>query len=300
MSQTGAGKRWAAALVCVFASLAAYGQQKQSGKAEKQPEEQRAGFVNGVYRGIDRNEYPGDDNMKTLHRTFAFTGYWLTPPPGENSNSWQGHRAALFRQGWGFLLLANGKLDDEILAAKNVGILPAQLGRQDAQAAIESAKSEGFPKHAILFLDQEEGGRLLAEQVDYLLGWTEAVAASGYWPGVYASGIEVPDGVPGKKIHTIQHIRTIVKERHLHTVAFFDYQDGCPPAPGCKLAAKPLSATGEPDLTAWQYAQSPRRPEITKACAKTYAADGNCYDPALPFVELDFDVAATADPSNGR
>ncbi len=91
-----------------------------------------------------------------------------------------------------------------------------------------------------------------------------------------------------------------MKERHLHTVAFFDYQDGCPPAPGCTLAAKPLSTTGEPDLTAWQYAQSPRRPEITGACKKTYDVDGNCYDPELPSVVLDFDVAATSDPSNGR
>ena len=74
----------------------------------------------------------------------------------------------------------------------------------------------------------------------------------------------------------------------------------CTPAPGCTLAAKPLSTAGEPDLTAWQYSQSPRRPEITKSCGATYAADGNCYAPGFSSVFLDMDIASSADPSHGR
>jgi hypothetical protein len=50
----------------------------------------------------------------------------------------------------------------------------------------------------------------------------------------------------------------------------------------------------------WQYAQSPRRKEITAACSKTYAADGNCYVPGLPKIMLDLSVAASPDPSHGR
>jgi hypothetical protein len=257
------------------------------------------GYANGVYTGFDRNDYPGDSAMQSMKKTFAFTGYWLTPPPEEKSNSWQGKRATLLAQGWGFLLLANGRLDKEILKAQKKGTSPAQLGKQDAQAAVAAAKSEGFPSHAIIFLDQEEGGQLLDEQAAYLLGWTEAVAASDYRPGVYASGQPVPDG-GGKTIDTIQHVRAMVKERQLHEVAAFAYQDACPPAPGCSLAAKPLAEAGEPDLIAWQYAQSPRRPQITKACAKTYAADGNCYAPGFPTIPVDLDAASSADPSNGR
>jgi len=256
-------------------------------------------YVNGVYRGFDRNDYPGDATMQALHGTFAFTGYWLTPPPGETANSWLGKRFTLRQQGWGFLILANGKFDKEILKAQKAGTSPAQLGRQDAQAAVAAAKSEGFPPHAIIFLDQEEGGGLLDEQAEYLLGWTEAVAASDYKPGVYASGQPVPDG-PGKTVDTIRHIRSLVKERHLHQVAVFDYQDACPPSPGCTLAPKPLSAAGEPEITIWQYAQSPRRPEITAACKRTYDVDGNCYVPVFPSLDLDMDAAVTADPSNGR
>ena len=249
--------------------------------------------------GFDRNDYPGDDAMAALHHTFAWTGYWLNNPPGENTNTWQGKRSLLRAQGWGFLVLANGRLDKEILKAAKAGTSPAQLGRRDAAAAIAAAQREGFPANTTLFLDQEEGGRLLDEQAGYLLAWTEAVAAGGFRPGVYASGQPVPDE-PGTTIDTVRDIRARVRAGKLHEVAMFDAQDSCPPAPGCTLAAKPLSAAGEPDLTAWQYAQSPRRPEITRSCATTYAADGNCYAPRFPRLFLDMDVASSADPSEGR
>jgi Domain of unknown function (DUF1906) len=263
------------------------------------------GAVAGGFRGFDRNDYPGDAAMATLRSTFAFTGYWLTNPPGENANSWQGKRALLRQQGWGFLVLADGRLDDEILKAKKTGTSPAGLARKDAAVALAAARSEGFPAHTILFLDQEEGGILLDEQAAYLLAWTEAIAASDYRPGVYASGQPVPNG-PGQTITTIDDIRSRVTTGHLHAIAMFDAQDTCPPAPGCTLNAKPLSTSGEltlspgGDLIAWQYSQSPRRPELTKSCAKTYAADGNCYAPGAPTTFLDMNIASSADPSHGR
>ena len=73
-----------------------------------------------------------------------------------------------------------------------------------------------------------------------------------------------------------------------------------PPAPGCTLHPKPLSTTGLEGLTAWQYSQSPRRPELTQSCKATYAPDGNCYAPGFPTVFLDMDAATTPDPSHGR
>ena len=53
------------------------------------------GAVSGGYRGFDRNTYPGDDTMKSMRfggAAFAFTGYWLTPPPGASANSWKEKR----------------------------------------------------------------------------------------------------------------------------------------------------------------------------------------------------------------
>lgn len=253
----------------------------------------------GPFVGFDRNDYPGDDVMSSMRKTFSFTGYWLTNPPGEQANTWTGKRALLRSQGWGFLVLADGRLDAEILKAQKTSTSPATLGKQDAAAAITAAKHEGFPAGTIVFLDQEEGGRLLEEQAAYLLGWTEAVAASGFRPGVYASGQRVQDD-PGVWIDTIEDIRTRVKKSGLHDVAIFDALDQCPPAPGCTVHAKPLSAAPDADLTVWQYSQSPRRAEITKSCAATYASDGNCYAPGFPQVFLDMDTADSADPSHGR
>lgn len=258
-----------------------------------------SGPAENGYIGFDRNDYPGDSAMAAMHKTFAFTGYWLTNPPGEQANTWIGKRALLRSQGWGFLVLANGRLDAEILKAQKAGTSAAMLGQHDAATAVDAAKREGFPAHTILFLDQEEGGRLLEEQAVYLLGWTEAVASSEFRAGVYASGQRVQDD-PGVWIDTIEDIRDRVKKGGLHDVSIFDALDQCPPAPGCTLHPKPLSAAPDPDLTIWQYAQSPRRPEITSSCAATYASDGNCYAPGFPKIFLDMDVAGSPDPSHGR
>ncbi len=305
-----------AAILATAGGLHADGQAAAASERAPRTAAAGTGTAAGGYLGFDRNEYPGDQAMAALHRSFAFTGYWLTNPPGEDSNTWQGKREALLRQGWGFLVLANGRLDAEISKAQRRGITPAALARRDAAAAVARARAEGFPAHTILFLDQEEGGELLAEQAAYLLAWTEDVAGSEYRPGVYASGAPVfvrsgspvPVGTPAGagQTTTIDDIRSRVLAKGLHPVAMFDAQDACPPAPGCTLKARPLESSGMAvlspggDLAAWQYAQSPRRPELTRACAATYDRDGNCYAPEAPGVFLDMDLAASADPSHGR
>jgi hypothetical protein len=249
--------------------------------------------------GFDRNEYPGDAALPALRRHFAFAGYWLNTPPGSSHNTWLGKREVLLRNDFGFLLLVNGRLEAQIAKAGRSGTKPAALGSRDAADAVAAARREHFPTGAILFLDQEEGGRLTPGQAGYLFAWTEAVAHSGYLPGVYASGQPVEDG-PGKTITTVQDIREHVAAQHLHPIAVWVYQDACPPANGCTMQPPPLGHSGTPDVTVWQYAQSPRRRSITSACSKTYAADGNCYAPDLPQMILDLNVASSSDPSHGR
>jgi len=258
------------------------------------------------YVGFDANDYPGDAKLPTLRQQFAFTGYWLNNPPGATHNPWAGKRDVLVRNGFGFLIVFNGRLDAQILRSKKQGKSPAALGRQDAGVAVAAANREGFPTGAILFLDQEEGGRLLPEQAEYLLSWTETVAATDYRPGVYASGKPVRDqDANGKPIMltTIQDIREHVAAGKLHEIAFWDAQDACPPAPGCVIDSANVPAldqSGTSDLAAWQYAQSPREPSVTKVCAATYNRDGNCYAPGIPGVQLDLSVSASPDPSHGR
>jgi len=258
----------------------------------------------GFYAGFDRNEYPGDAALPELRKHFDFIGYWLTNPPGESRNTWIGKREILLRQGFGFAVVANGRLDQEILRSAKQRVPPAALAQKDAAAAVKAARREGFLPRTILFLDQEEGGRLYDEQAAYLLAWTEAVAASDYLPGVYASGEPVPDGKSpdGKPvtITTIQDIRARVSAGHLHEIAIWVTLDACPPAPGCVLSPPPPDMSGVLDATAWQYAQSPRRKSKTQVCGKTYASDGNCDTPAPARFDVDLSSATTPDPSHGR
>ncbi len=258
----------------------------------------------GEFLGFDRNEYPGDGRLAELHRHFAFAGFWLNNPPGASANTWAGKRQTLRDAGFGFLTLWNGRLDAEIVRAQKAGTAPASLGKRDGAAAIEAARREGFPRGTIVFLDQEEGGRLLPEQAAYFFGWTEQVGASAYKPGSYLSGQPSPDGVglDGGKltITTAEDVRQQVAARHLHPVVFWVAQDACPPAPGCVAQIPRLKESGTADAAVWQFAQSPRRPDLTRSCATTYAADGNCYGGASKDLALDLNVAHSADPSSGR
>ena len=256
--------------------------------------------------GFDRNDYPGDGRLGDLRKHFAFSGYWLNNPPGENANSWAGHRQKLHDAGFGFLVLWNGRLDAQIKASK---ISPEDQGKQDAASAIAAARTEGFPDNTIIFLDQEEGGRLLPEQSSYFFGFTETVSASNYRAGSYLSGEPSPEGHDEHgnpvTISTAEDVRETSSSKHLHPVSLWVSQDSCPPAPGCTVAPgvmKKLTpkSSGIMDASVWQYAQSPRRLDRTKSCAATYAKDGQCYAGVSSDLFLDLNLADSPDPSHGR
>ncbi len=250
-----------------------------------------------TFLGMDRNDYPGDANMQVLRKTFAFTGYWLNNPPGADRNTWAGKRMQLQEMGYGFLLLFNGR---EYQYLKSSGDAVG-VGTRDAAAAVKAASAEGFPKGAILFLDQEQGGRMLPEQRAYIHAWVDGVEKGGYHAGVYCSGIATRESAKVSVV-TANDIRDNAGGRQIH---FFISNDQCGPSPGCVFPDKALSptASGISFAEAWQYAQSPRRPEMTAACRKTYASDGNCYPPGLAAnsgLHIDIDTATSADPSQGR
>ncbi|HTZ72456.1 MAG TPA: glycoside hydrolase domain-containing protein [Candidatus Aquilonibacter sp.] len=235
--------------------------------------------------------------MAKLAPEFAFTGYWLNGPPGETATNWTGKRAVIQSDGFGFVILFNGRLDKQLKSVARATI----LGEGDADSAVSAALREGFPKGAIIFLDQEEGGRLLPEQNAYLFSWVDELTSEGFRPGVYCSGIPAPDG-PGKFIVTADDIKQHEGRRN---ISFFVYNDACPPSPGCAGAGDPSppSASGTTFAVVWQFSQSPVRPEYAKACRSTYAKDGFCYPPgqsAQNPVYVDMDSASSADPSAAR
>jgi hypothetical protein len=243
-----------------------------------------------TYLGFDRNDYPGDENLPALRKTFSFTGYWLNNPPGAKANGWRGKRETVQRAGFGFLLLFNGRSYAELKSAPNPGT-------SDGEAAAQAAKDEGFRRGSVIFLDQEEGGRLLQEQKQYVFGWADAVKQSGYRPGVYCSGIEIPDPAGGS-ISTARDLHDSAQGREL---VFWVANDACPPSPGCGFSqTPPPEASGVPFAEVWQFAQSPLRQRFAAACAQSYNTDGNCYpagvDASLK-LHLDLNSSHKADPS---
>jgi hypothetical protein len=247
------------------------------------------------YLGFDRNEYPGDQNLKQLRASFAYAGYWLNNPPGSNSNSWMGKRGKLEAAGFGYLVLFNGRLFRELRSVELAG----ELGKSDALAAVRSAGAEGFPAHTILFLDQEEGGRLLPGQRAYLFAWIDGVRRSGFRAGVYCSGMAALEK-SGASVVTAEDIRQSAGTRE---ITYWVTNDACPPSPGCSVSRHPPSVgdSGVSFAEVWQFAQSPRRKDVAGGCGKTYAADGNCHVPGLDSaLHVDLDTSTSADPSHGR
>jgi hypothetical protein len=248
----------------------------------------------GTYLGFDRNDYPGDANLKILKQTFIYTGYWLNNPPGEKSNSWSGHRLALQSAGFGFLALFNGRLYAELKSVANA----QRLGKTDARAAVSSAAREGFPKATIIFLDQEQGGRMLPEQKAYIYAWVDGVTAAGFRAGIYCSGIPAPDD---SNIVTADDIRQNAGKRE---IVYWAINDTCPPAPGCVFPPHPPSPaqSGVRFAEVWQFAQSPQRTDVAGRCSN-YSRDGNCHPPGTSPAQglhVDLNSANSPDPSRGR
>jgi hypothetical protein len=125
------------------------------------------------------------------------------------------------------------------------------------------------------------------------------VIAGNFSGGIYCSGMPAKEGKG--TIVTAKDIRSRAGDR---PIEYFVYNDACPPSPGCVYAknAPAPSGSGVAFASIWQFAQSPRRHEFTKNCARTYHAEGNCYAPgaAAGSAMLDLNSAASPDPSNGR
>jgi hypothetical protein len=247
-----------------------------------------------TYLGFDANEYPGDDALPALRRTFTFSGYWLNAPPGAKTNSWTGRRAELLKNKFGFLILFNGRLSKEL----EPPVDPGDLGARDADAAVAAARRERFSPgmFTIIYLDIEEGGRMYPAQIKYIQGWSVRVASGGFSAGVYCSGIEVKEG-GGQTITTADDIH-----ERAPVTAYFIYNDACPPSPGCAYLRTPPPPwqSGFAGARVWQFAQSPRRRKLTGPCSATYNSDGNCYPPASPaagHLLLDLDSSVSPDPS---
>jgi hypothetical protein len=247
-----------------------------------------------AFLGFDRNDYPGDDRLNELRKTFDYSGYWLNNPPGAHANTWVGKRERLQAAGFGFLVLLNGRLYAELRNINNA----TRLGQVDARSAAMAARREGFPDSTIIFLDQEQGGRMLPEQKAYIFAWVDEVSRSGFRAGVYCSGMR---GTDEDRVITAEDIRENAGKRD---ITYWVTNDACPPAPGCAVGPHPPlpRVSGISFAEVWQFAQSPQRKDVARSCSG-YSSDGNCYARAaqgLKRLHIDLNAAMSADPSHGR
>jgi hypothetical protein len=247
------------------------------------------------FPGFDRNQYPGDAALPLLRKSYSFASYWLSPPPGEKSNSWTGKRNMMKSQGFGFLLLYRGRTSGELPYKKD----SIDAGLADAQGAAAVARREGFPDGSVIFLDVEEGGRFFPGYHAYLRSWAESLTKEKFRPGIYCSGIVVDEG-EGSTVISADDIREHIG---VADVVYWVYNDACPPSPGCGVPRNPPtpSASGVAYASVWQYVRSPREKKVARHCPG-YSADGNCYTPGDPAHKwfLDENVAITSNPSAPR
>lgn len=244
------------------------------------------------FLGFDANDYPGDDALPILRKTFSFVSFWLGPPPGEKRSTWLGKRSMLESRGFGFLVLYNGRDSHKLKSIAHA----RQKGVLDAQGAAKVARQEGFPSGTVIFLDIEEGGRLPQKYHEYVRAWFDELARARFHGGAYCSAMPVDEG-QGNSITTVKDLQDHMDGRKL---IFWVYNDACPPSPGCIFSnVPPVAQSGFSSAAVWQYAQSPRRKEFTAKCAASYAADGNCYAPGDSAHKwfLDANAATTANPS---
>ena len=219
-------------------------------------------------------------------------------PPGAARNTWIGHRAQLDAMGYGFLLLFNGREYAELKASGDA----AGVGKRDAAAAVSTAKSEGFPAEVGHFSGPGAGRTDAARAAclhSCLGGRSDRKWLSGrdllLWNPISTSRARFRWSRP----------TTFATTRVDGTLSsLFPTINADRRRDACFRRRRPRPAKSGVDFAeVWQYAQSPRRPELTASCRKTYAADGNCYPPGVaPSSGLHIDVnsANSPDPSHGR
>jgi hypothetical protein len=154
---------------------------------------------------------------------------------------------------------------------------------------------------AIIFLDQEEGGRMLPQQKAFIYAWVDGINATGFRAGIYCSGIAASEE-DGSSVVTAADIRQNSAGRK---IAYWIANDACPPSPGCAFPKRPPSpaASGIDFAEVWQFAQSPRRRDVAAGCPANYDRDGSCYPPGIDpakGLHVDTNTAPSADPSQAR
>ena len=162
--------------------------------------------------------------------------------------------------------------------------------------------AEGFPRGSVIFLDQEEGGRMLPEQKQYVFAWADAVGAPDSVPESIARASRSPSRMEAASAPRA----TCMIPPQGRELVFWVANDACPPSPGCSFPHNAAAAGGQWSALRRGLAVRP----IARASAsspppapQSYNPDGNCYPPdssRRPELHLDLNSARLPDPSHAR
>lgn len=238
------------------------------------------------FAGIDRGDYPGDDNMDWLkaNTNLVWTGFYL-PSPCHGTSNWIGQSTNdttktiyqyLLDSGWGLPALYVGQQDPSITRCPaNAHDLTDDRGAADAQDAASQASSAGFPNGSVIYLDVEQGGLLTAANLGYVTAWITSLPSTPFNPGVYCSYLQTADQIKQAVNAIDSSLNVKFWVWHLYgapgtcpTISNNTYPSDDPPGSGVSYAS------------VWQVAQ----------CCTIQVAGSS-------FTPIDFDTADSANPS---
>jgi hypothetical protein len=233
--------------------------------------------------GFDTRDYPGDEVMRSWFGSspYRWVGYYL-PAPCYTGTTWSGRRTSLREIGWGFAVLFVGEQDWRAMpgAPADTGAvdnprcssahLTAEQGSAHADAAAAAALADGFPEGTVIFLDVERVERVSDELSTYVRSWVARMLAAGrYTPGLYAHDINVEALYPAVADEFVQQRRPDRPPLWVARAAGFDLRA----APG---------ESGYGAALIWQGILNTREQWSGAR------------------LNIDVNVAASADPSGGR
>lgn len=152
----------------------------------------------GVYAGIDKDWYPGDQAMRWLYdnTNLFWTGFYLASGKGKGwttETTWWRKYPTLTEMGWGIAPIYMGKGPDspKLQLAAQQGKAVGE-GYSDGLEAVRLASRAQIPPMSVIYFDLEQHA-LPQRWKDYYFGWMEAVLDSLYWPGIYCYPSVVPE-----------------------------------------------------------------------------------------------------------
>lgn len=139
------------------------------------------------FAGFDTGSYPGDAAINTwaAQSPYSFVGFYFDAPchTPATFRPWTGKFPLIKASGLGLIVIYVGLQQDGCGHAN----LSRAKGLEHGADTIGKFITEGFPDHAVVFLDVEQfNGALSAPMQQYIRGWIGAILDFGrITPGIY-------------------------------------------------------------------------------------------------------------------